>query len=172
MKKIVVIVIAVVAVAALAFGVVNFVRANQAQTAVAGQGWIQGVPGMMQYGYGERSGRMMDNQGAGRGRSMMGTGQSRGYASGADTLHTYMQDALAEKLGMTSDELSTSLNDGKSLLDLAADKGMTVADFQTMQEEARVAAIDKALADGVISQNQADWMKTNQVGFHMGFGGW
>ncbi len=182
MKNIVVIVVAVVAVAALAFGVVNFVRADQAQAAFPGQTWGQDFSGMMGNGHSANGGRMMDNQQFGRGnemmgnqqfgrdRGMMGNGQFSGNAAGMNVMHTYMQDALAEKLGMTSDELSASLTDGKSLLDLAAEKGLTVAEFQTLRDEAHVAAIDKALADGAISQDQADWMKENQPGMHNGFG--
>jgi len=172
MKNIVVIVVAVVAVAALAFGIVNFVRADQAQAAFPGHAWIQDFPGMMGNGYSTNGARMMGNSPSGQGRRMMGNGAFNGYATGMDVLHVYMQDALAEKLGMSSDDLSASLTDGKSLLDLAAEKGMTVAEFQTLRDEARVAAIDKALAEGVISQNQADWMKENEPGMHNGFGGW
>jgi len=54
------------------------------------------------------------------------------------------------------------------VLDLAADKDMTVKEFITMQEEVHILAIDKALEAGVISQNQADWMKENPGGPMMG----
>ena len=101
-------------------------------------------------------------------QGMMGGRVGRANGQGFGVMQTYEIAALAEKLGMTTDDLTKQLSSGKTVLDLAADKGMTVKDYITMQEEVRVLAIDKALAAGVISQNQADALKANQSGWMMG----
>jgi hypothetical protein len=71
-------------------------------------------------------------------------------------------DAAAEALGLSPEELFTELHAGKSLSDLATEKGV---DLQTVQEtmeavrqEAQQQAIEQAVADGQISREQADWM--------------
>ncbi len=60
------------------------------------------------------------------------------------------------------------MQDGKTILDIAADKGLTVAEFQTIQKDAMTTAIDNALKAGDISQNQADLMKENLANGRMG----
>jgi hypothetical protein len=111
---------------------------------------------------------MMGRQGSNFGSGMMGGRNGKVAGQGYGVMQQYEIAALAEKLGMTTDDLTKQLNSGKTVLDLAADKGMTVKDFITMQEDVRVSAIDKALAAGVISRNQADAMKANKTDGRMG----
>jgi hypothetical protein len=177
MNKVVIAVLAVVAVLAVAFGVFSFVRAErfQNQSYVAAQIQQGFGPGMMGYrlgnDYESGSTNRQDND---FGPGMMGGRNGRNTGRGIGVMYEYQVAALAEKLGMTTDDLTTQLNAGKTVLDLAAEKGMTVKEFITMQDEVKVLAIDKALAAGVISQNQADAMKANDFGGMMdGFGpGW
>lgn len=70
-------------------------------------------------------------------------------------------DAAATALGITADELRTQLESGKTIAQVAADKGVpvqTVIDAVTADENAE---IDAALAAGKITQAQADEMKAN-----------
>jgi hypothetical protein len=83
-------------------------------------------------------------------------------------MQSYMLQAVADKLGMTKDDLTKELNGGKSLLDIAADKNMSVKDYNAMLTEARTAAIDKALADKVITSDQAELLKKDGSGFGLG----
>ncbi len=85
-------------------------------------------------------------------------------------LGKYMEQATADVFGMTVAELQAAQKDGKTILDIAADKGWTVKDLQTKMQEVRTKAIDLALAAGDITQAQADWMKSN-TGKGMGMGG-
>jgi hypothetical protein len=160
MSKEVIAVVAVIAIVALAFGIFSFIRADrigkQATVGVLNRGVFEFGPGMM--------GRQGSNFGSG----MMGGRNGKVAGQGYGVMQQYEIAALAEKLGMTTDDLTKQLNSGKTVLDLAADKGMTVKDFITMQEDVRVSAIDKALAAGVISQNQADAMKANKTDGRMG----
>jgi hypothetical protein len=165
MNKVVIAVLAVVAVLAIAFGVFSFVRAERYQNQ-------RFAVGQIEQGFG--SGMMGNRQGDDFDPGMMGGRNSRNIGRGIGVMYEYQVAALAEKLGMTADDLTTQLNAGKTVLDLAADKGMAVKEFITMQDEVKVLAIDKAFAAGVISQNQADAMKANKSGGMMdGFGpGW
>ena len=70
-------------------------------------------------------------------------------------------DAAATALGITADELRTELQSGKTIAQVASDKGVdvqTVIDAVTADE---IAEIDQRLADGRITQAQADEMKAN-----------
>jgi len=173
MKKVLFIVVSIVAVAALAFGVVNFVRAEKGLANTTTRGWFAGTPGMMdgRNGFDARGMQGRQNNRFDSSRGMMGVNRNGLVGAG---IQQYVQEALAEKLGMTTDQLTKAFSDGKTILDLAADKGMTVKDYQTFIQETHVLAIDKALAAGVISQNQADAMKQNAAdGSIGGFGpGW
>jgi hypothetical protein len=53
---------------------------------------------------------------------------------------------------------------------LAEVLGISVEELQAAQTEARNAAIDQAVVDGQITQEQADTMKANEDGFGRGFG--
>ena len=70
--------------------------------------------------------------------------------------------AAAKALGMTTDELSTELWGGKTLADIADEKGVDIADVQAAVEAAQVAetktAIEQAVTDGDITQDKADWL--------------
>lgn len=67
---------------------------------------------------------------------------------------------VSDKLGMTPQELSTALKGGKTITDLAKEKNVdpqAIADALIKPESDRLA---KAVADGKITQTQADQMLT------------
>ena len=71
-------------------------------------------------------------------------------------------EAAAKVLGMTADELSAALKDGKTLEELATAAGVDIADVQAAiqaahNEEMR-AQIQQAVADGTMTQDKADWL--------------
>jgi hypothetical protein len=71
-------------------------------------------------------------------------------------------DAAAEALGLSPEQLFTELHGGKTLSDLATEKGVDLQAVQDAMEAARQAAmqqaIEQAVTDGQISREQADWM--------------
>ena len=71
-------------------------------------------------------------------------------------------DAAAEALGMSPEQLFTELHAGKSLSDLATEKGVDLQAVQDAMEavrkEAMQQAIEQAVTDGQMSREQADWM--------------
>ncbi len=71
-------------------------------------------------------------------------------------------DAAAKVLGMTPDELSTQLKDGKTLSDLATAKGVTLQSVQDAIQAARrtemTAQIKQAVTNGQMTQDKANWL--------------
>ena len=71
-------------------------------------------------------------------------------------------EAAARALGMTADELSAELWGGKTLADIAEEKGVDIADVKAAVEVAQIAetktAIEQAVTDGTITQDEADWL--------------
>lgn len=93
---------------------------------------------------------------------MMGQGQGMGL------LHEYMEKAMAAKLDMTVEELEAAHDSGKTFWALAEEKGLSAEDAQKLMVEARSEAIDAAIADGVITAEQGEWMKTRMNGMTPG----
>jgi len=93
----------------------------------------------------------------------------RGLGLREDFLHDEMMAALAEKLGITANDLEARLAKGETLAQIASSKGLTVDQFQKLMTDARNQAIDQAVKDGKLTQEQADWMK--QHGFGRGLRG-
>ncbi len=84
------------------------------------------------------------------GGNMMGGG--RGW------MHDYVEQALAAKLGITEQAVEDALASGKSMYQIALDAGTAEADIPALMNEVHKAAFDKAVADGVMTQAQADSM--------------
>jgi len=95
-----------------------------------------------------------------RGWGMMG-GLGDGQTIGA--LQDAMEAALAEKLGMTVDEFQAALDAGQSPYQIASEKGISQADFLQMMRDAGKAAIEKAVADGVLTQEQGDALANSRM---------
>jgi hypothetical protein len=132
MKKIMV-VVSVVVVALVIFGA-GFLFSQQFQSVYAA-----GLP-----------------QGYGPGGGMMG---GRGGYGGQ--IHEYVEQALADKLGMTKADVEAQEQAGKSLQQIALDKGTAQADITALFTEVHKTAFAKAVADGVLTQAQADAMLQN-----------
>ncbi len=69
-------------------------------------------------------------------------------------------DAAAKALGMTTTELTTTLQT-KTLLTIANEKQADITKLRTAIADAEKAAIDQAVKDGKLTQAQADSMKAN-----------
>jgi hypothetical protein len=71
-------------------------------------------------------------------------------------------DATAEALGLTPEQLFAELHSGKSLQDIATEKGVDMQKIndalQASRNEAMKAAIEQAVTDGKLTREQADWM--------------
>jgi uncharacterized protein YidB (DUF937 family) len=131
--------------------VIGFSVTILAALAVAGFAFAQKPTPPAPFGPG-----MMGGQGGG----MMGGWQSE---DGYGPMHEVMQDAMAEALGITHEELEARYAAGDTAWTIAQEKGLTQEEFITLMSEARSKAFDQLVADGTLTQEQADWMEA-----HMG----
>ena len=74
---------------------------------------------------------------------------------------TQTHDAAAKALGMTSDELYTAVQSGKSLADIAKDQKVTVGSLVKAMVAAAESQLTTAVKDGTLTQAQADTMKSS-----------
>ena len=74
-------------------------------------------------------------------------------------MHPYMEQALADALGITVDELQTQREAGKRIFEIAKDLGFSEEELPTLLSNARIAGLEAAAADGLISQEMLEWMK-------------
>ncbi len=114
----------------------------------------------------------------GNGYGMMGGngGYGAGMMNGVDVnamhqwmftsggMHNIVWGELAETLGLTQDELNAELASGKTLAQIAEAKGVTQDELAAALETSAKAGLDKAVADGVLTQEQADSMLSNMGG--------
>jgi hypothetical protein len=96
--------------------------------------------------------------------------QGRQQQMGA--LHNYMEAAIAAEFGLTEEQLEQQHAAGKTMMDLASELGLKVEDFEAKMTAARTKALEQAVADGAITQEQADWMQQHMgpKGMMGGFG--
>jgi hypothetical protein len=88
-------------------------------------------------------------------------------AGGYGSMHDYVEQALADKLDITEEDVEDELASGKTMYQIALDNGIKEADVASLLTEVHTAAFDKAVADGVITREQADFMLERMAG---GFG--
>jgi hypothetical protein len=79
-------------------------------------------------------------------------------------LHEYMLAAMANALGIPAADLETRLASGETFYQIALAQGIAVEDIPALMQTARNQALAAALADGVITQAQADWMQAHAFG--------
>mgnify|MGYP001386823187 CR=1 FL=1 len=84
-------------------------------------------------------------------------------------MHDLMIDAWSEKLSLSVDELNQRIADGETLYEIAVSTGMTAEEFQAARVEIHAAVLEQAVAQGLITQEQADWMQSR--GARMGGAG-
>jgi len=65
-------------------------------------------------------------------------------------------DDIANVLGMTTDELNAEIQSGKNIGQIVTECGMTVEEFHEKMLELKKAEISQAVADGKMTQEQAD----------------
>jgi hypothetical protein len=118
-------------------------------------------------GQGYGPGGMMG--GFGPGFRMGGRGEFQGF------MHDYMISAFANAVGLTVDQVNTRLSNGETPQQIAIAQGKTEADLPALWTQVRTDALKAAVADGVITQAQADVMLQHMnnysgPGFGPGFG--
>jgi hypothetical protein len=95
--------------------------------------------------------------------NMMG---GNGYGS----MHNYVEQAMAAKLGITEEEVEKELVT-KPMYQIALDHGIQQADLATFLNEVHKDAFAQAVKDGLMTQQQADWMLQHMQNRFDGNGG-
>jgi hypothetical protein len=110
------------------------------------------------------------NQAAGAGGAAMGGRGARGgfgagtSVAGDGILHDYLMSGYAEALDIPVADLEARLASGETMSQIALSAGLTLDEFRALMVDVRSQAIDQALSDGLLTQDQADWLKLRGAG--------
>lgn len=91
-------------------------------------------------------------------------GVQPGEGRGNGVLREYIHAAVAAELGMSAENLEAALEAGQKPLEIAAEQGIDEEAFRAIMETAFQNALDAALADGAITQEEYDAIQ--ERGFH------
>lgn len=108
------------------------------------------------------SGMMSGNAQNGSGWEWMDTMHEWMTTSGG--MHTFVWNILAEKFGLTSIELYGQVNNGKTITQIAEEKGVSRADLIAALETAHQNSLAQAVTDGTLTQEQADSILAQMAG--------
>jgi len=116
-------------------------------TAVSAQGPVNPdtVPGS-----GQRHGQTAD--GNGRGLGIMAVDEAEMHA------------ALADALGLSVVDFEAAIANGETLSTLALAQGVDLADLQAVMDTIHANAAQDAVANGLVTQEQVDWMQSRRGG--------
>jgi hypothetical protein len=82
-------------------------------------------------------------------------------------LHDNVFQAVAESLNLSANDLESKLADGQDLAEIAQEQGVAEEDLPSLIEEARSNALAAAVADGALTQQQAEWMLEHPMRLRM-----
>ncbi len=82
-----------------------------------------------------------------------GAGLGMGWRWGGSMLQTW-----ADALGMKVEDVTAAVRSGKTIADLAKEKGIAIEDLVAKALQARKVAVQQAVQDGRLTQAQADAM--------------
>jgi len=86
-------------------------------------------------------------------------------------MHDYVEQALAAKLGLTEKQVEDQFAAGNPMYQIALDNGIKQEDLANFMSEVHKDAFAKAVKDGVITQERADWMlQRMQTMYQNGYG--
>lgn len=89
----------------------------------------------------------------------------RGHGGGMlDVEYEAIHEAIANALGLSVSDFEAARAAGATLYDLAAQQGVDIAVIREAMEIARADAIDKAVADGTITAEEAEWLQSRGMG--------
>ncbi len=110
----------------------------------------------------------------------IGTAAAQGFggrgpmiSNGEGPLHDYIIKAYADALNLTTDALESRLANGETVYQIALAQGISADQIPTLLADARSKAVDAAVTAGVITADQAAWMKSHSFGqgrYNMGAG--
>lgn len=153
MKKLILIgVIAVVVFAAL--GIAGFAYAQGQTPSTPNSPDSRGSSSQLRMNGGSGAGNM-----GGRGQGRMGDMRGQQTTDGTyGPLHEYLVNSMAQALGLTAEQLRARLDAGETMWTIAQEQGISAETFNQIMTQARTDALDQAVANGALTQEQADFM--------------
>ncbi len=88
------------------------------------------------------------------------TGEPMGNRSGMGMMGS-MKESVADALGMSVDDYLAARKDGKSIADLAKEKGVKVKEIVKVMTDSRKTELEKLVKEGKLTQEQMDNMLKN-----------
>ena len=91
--------------------------------------------------------------------------------NGGGWMHDYVEQTLAAKLGLTEKQVEDELAAGKPMYQIALDNGISQEALTDFMNGVHQDAFAAAVKDGVVTQEQANWMlqrMQSRGGFGMG----
>ena len=96
-------------------------------------------------------------------------GSGSGYGYG--WMHEYVEQELAAKLDLTEEQVEEALAAGTPMYQIALQNGIKQDDLANFMNEVHKDALAQAVADDVITQEQADWrLQRMQNMYQNGYG--
>ena len=92
-----------------------------------------------------------------------GTGTGIGVGGGGYNISDDVCAAVCDLLGITQDELQAQRQDGLSLVEIAANYGVSEEELVAAIIEVKTTYVEALVADGTITQEQADLMLANML---------
>jgi ribosomal protein L15 len=180
MKKVLLIAVTIVAVIALGNVLLASAQGGTQPTqpnAACPLGYTCPMSGTMPFGMmgrGMMGGRGMHGMMGGYG-TYTGTMPMHGAMMGPNGMHEQVWTAIAAELDMTYAELNTAVQNGQTVAQLAEAKGVSLDELKTAAKNAHQAALADLVEQGVLTQEQADWMLDHlddmpMFNFEQGFG--
>ncbi len=147
-------------VAVLAFGIAGFAYAQSQTPATPEYPHIHGMMGdAYDHDYGH--GMMGDAYDHDYGHGMMGGHGLMGCDGEEGPMHDAMVAALAQALDLTPEELEARHDAGETMWQIAESEGLNADEIQDLMLSAHDSALEDAVADGQLTEEQASWMDTH-----------
>jgi hypothetical protein len=104
------------------------------------------------------------------GKGRYGVGMVDG---GLGLFHDALIESFADVLGLTASQLESRLESGETMWQVVEAEGISWEEYSVIMQDARSAALDQAVEDGTITQEQADFMNSRGQarGYARGKGG-
>jgi hypothetical protein len=81
-----------------------------------------------------------------------------------ESLEAYMIPAMADALKLSEQEVTDALNSGTTFAALASAAGYDFTEMRDLLQSIHAQALEQAVADGVITPEQAEWLSNMQMG--------
>jgi len=88
----------------------------------------------------------------------------RGVVDGVGPMHDYMEQAMADAVGLGLEDFEARHDAGETFYQIALAQGFTAEEIPALMQDARAKGLDAAAAAGVITQEQAEWMQSRGFG--------